>query len=253
MCSKGTLPHWRSWVFLQCANPVRIWVSWYISEKRASLNRARIGNGSFVRLRVALEADVSAPDVQTKTSLGCPAERQFRNTPQHQPLHQLQQRSCEHLSSHGLILQAGVIYCSSSSMAFAFTCSSVLGQVSNSSKKTLSHPRMSPAFKIFPLFSKAKRILWCLMQTHSSPRQWMRWRDGGTWEWGVYSVSIQALLLFLASGLGEFIDCDPTPNPSLFWSTALPSLSYSEKSRFYDVPSAFIPTRDSLCEKNPKD
>lgn len=206
-----------------------------------------------MRLRVASEVDVSAPNIQMKTSLGCPVERQFRNSLQHQPLHQLQQRSCEHLSIHRLVLQAGVIHCSSSSMAFAFTCSSVLGQVLNSSKKKkmLSHPRISPAFKNIPLLFKGKMDS-LMFDANSQLSQTMDEVEGW-WNLRVRCLHcIQALLLFLASSLGEFIDCDPTPNLSLFWSTALPSLSYSEKSRFYDIPSGFILTRHSFVTKREK-
>lgn len=86
--------------------------------------------------------------------------------------------------------------------------------------------------KIFPIFLNAKWILWCLVQTRASSRQWMGWTDAGghigIWEWGLLSVCIQALLLFLASSSEQSIDCDPTPNLSLFWSTTLPSFSYSK-------------------------
>jgi len=55
----------------------------------------KIGNGNFVMLWMALEAGIAALNTQLKTSLVYPVERQFRNTPQQQPLHQVQQRSCK--------------------------------------------------------------------------------------------------------------------------------------------------------------
>lgn len=62
------------------------------------------------------------------------------------------------LSSHWLIFQARVIYCSSSPMASAFTCSSVLGQVLNSreKEKMLSHLRRSHDFKNIPHLFECK-------------------------------------------------------------------------------------------------
>lgn len=49
---------------------------------------------------MALEADVAALNVQTKTSLGCPAERQFRNTPSTNSL----QRRSKHFQLHSQLL-----------------------------------------------------------------------------------------------------------------------------------------------------
>lgn len=128
------------------------------------------------------------------------------------------------LISHCLILQAEVIHCSSSPMASAFTCSPVLGQVLNSSKRKkemLSHPRRSDDFKNIPhLFEGKMDSLMFDANSHLSQmmNEMEDWggHGGGTREWSLHSVCIQALLLFLASSLEEYIHCDPTPNLSLF-------------------------------------
>lgn len=188
----------------------------------------RIGNGRFVMLWMASKAGAAAPIIQVKTSLGSPDEIQFRNTP---PVPTTASGTAEKLktllTSHQLILQAGVIYCSSSPMASAFTCFSVLEQVLNSSKKkkTLSHPRRSYGLKKIPhLFEGKMDSLMFYANLHLSQmvNEKERWRQGGhtTWWWNLRVRSpfcIEALLLFLASGLEESIDCDPTPNLSFFW------------------------------------